>query len=109
MKYILLHDIDDLSKNIIIKSYLDDDFIIISENDKDILLKKNTNEIIDEDIYIKILYSYLKRSGITKNSKGKIIDLSDAFIYASSKDHFDKFDNKFEWYVRNIINREINK
>ncbi len=107
MKYILLYKIDELSKKMILKSYIDDGFEIISDVDNIILLKKNSIPIKDEETYIKILYSYIKRSEITKEVKGKIIDLTNAFEYASKKNGYNKFDNKFEWYIKNTIVKEI--
>ena len=29
-------------------------------------------------------------------------------LYDHSKDGFNKFDNKFDWYIRNIIIKELN-
>ena len=108
MKYLLLHNMDEISKNIFLKSYIDDGFKITSVFDNSILIKKDAKSIIDEDIYIKVLRSYLKRSEVSKKCTGKIIDLTDAFKYASSKNGFDKFDNRFEWYIKNRIMMEIN-
>ena len=71
------------------------------------LIRKNSPVIIEEEIYIKILYSYIKRSEIIKSCTGKILDVTKAFQYASSKNGYNKFDNKFEWYIRNIITKEI--
>ena len=107
MKYLLLYNMDKLSRDIFLKSYLDYGFEIVSDTNNCILIKKNSNIIIDEDIYIKILNSYLKRNKIKSDVNGKIIDLTDAFIYAESKKGFNKFDNRFEWYIRNTIIKEI--
>ncbi len=107
MKYILLYNIDELSKNVFLKSYLEDGFEIVSETNHTILIKKNSNSIKEEETYIEILNSYLKRSGMIKDKKGKIIDLTNAFQYAESKNGYDKFDNKFEWYIRNTIIKEL--
>jgi hypothetical protein len=107
MKYLLLYKIDQLSKNVLVKSYQDDGFEIISDIDNNILLRKNSIPIIDEDIYIKIINSYLKRSEMFKKIRGKIIDITNAFKYASSKNGYNKFDNKFEWYIKNIMINEI--
>lgn len=107
MKYLLLYNVDKLSKNIFLKSYLDNGFEIVSDINNCLLLKNNSSKIIDEDIYIKILYSYLKRSELLSEMKGKIIDLTNAFKYAESKKGYDKFDNKFEWYIRNIMIKEM--
>ena len=108
MKYLLLYNVDELSKNIFLKSYIDEGFEVILDSNNCILIRKDKDLLKDEDIYIKILLSFLKRSSMIKDSKGKIIDLTDAFKYAHSKDGFDKFDNKFDWYIRNINIKEIN-
>ena len=103
MQYLLLYNIEKLSKKIILKDYIDKGFEIVSNEEDFILLKKNSSKIIDEDIYVKILYSYLKRSEFKKEIKGKIIDITNAFQYAKSKNGYNKFDNKFDWYIKNII------
>lgn len=107
MKYLLLYKIEKLSKNIILKSYIDNGFEIACDNNDYTLIKKNNLNIVDEDIYIKILYSYLKRSGLANDVKGKVIDLTNAFKYAYSKKGYNKFDNKFDWFIRNEIIKEI--
>ncbi|MBR6948834.1 MAG: hypothetical protein IKH54_01445 [Bacilli bacterium] len=107
MKYLLLYNVDGLSKGIFLKSYLDDGFEIVFDLNNYILIKKDSNNIIDEDIYVKIVYSFLNSSSIIKNSKGKIIDLTSAFKYAESKNGYNKLDNKFDWYIRNTIIKEI--
>ena len=109
MKYILLCNIDSISKNILIKSYQKEGYEIIENINNCILLKYNNNKIIDEEVYIKILYTYLKRSEFKKDINGIIIDLTDAFKYAESKNGYNKFDNKFDWYVRNTIIKVIFK
>ena len=108
MKYLLLYNIEPLSKNVLLNSYMKDGFEVIFKTSDYILIKNKNTSIKDEDIYIKILNSYLKRSIITKKLKGKIIDLSSAFKYAKTKDGFNKFDNRFDWYIRNIITKELN-
>ena len=40
MKYILLYNIDELSKNVFLKSYLEDGFEIVSEANHNILIQK---------------------------------------------------------------------
>ena len=107
MKYILLYNIDELSRKTLLKSYLNDGYVILEEKDNIVLIKKDSNNIIDEDIYIKVLFSYLKKITITKKGSGKVIDITKAFKYAYSKNGFDRFDNRFEWYIRNIIIREL--
>lgn len=108
MKYILFYNIDELSKNIFLKSYIDDGYKILEEKEGNILIKKDSNNLLDEEIYIKILYSFLKRNSAIKEHKGKIIDLTKAFEYAYRKGKYNKFDNKFDWYIRNIIIKELN-
>ena len=107
MKYLLLFNIEDLSKNVLLKSYLEDGFEIAWENKNNYLIKKNSNKIIDEETYVKILSDYLKRTEMIKDIKGKVIDLTSAFKYAESKNGYDKFDNKFEWYIRNTIVKKL--
>jgi len=106
MKYFVLYKIDNLSKDILLKSYLKEDYKIVLDIDNIILIKKSNKKIIDEDIYIKVLYSNLKRSELLKNNNGKIIDFTEAFKYASIKEGYNKFDNKFEWFIKNIIIKE---
>ena len=109
MKYYLFLHIDDLSKNIFLQSYLKDGFEIVFESQEGVLIRKSNMPIVDENRYIQVLNSYIKRSGFVQGCKGKIIDLTDAFLYAYHKNGFDKFDNKFEWYIRNIIIRTIHQ
>ena len=54
MKYILLLNIDDLSKNIFLKSYINDGYEIVFDTNNNILLRKNSNSIKDEETYIKV-------------------------------------------------------
>ena len=108
MKYILLLNIDALSKNIFLNSYINDGYEIVFDTNNNILLRKNSNSIKDEETYIKILTSYLKRSEQINTTKRKIIDLTKAFEYAQKKNGYNKFDNKFDWYIRNIIIKELN-
>ena len=56
MKYILFYNIDELSKNIFLKSYIDDGYKILEEKEGNILIKKDSNNLLDEELYIKILY-----------------------------------------------------
>ena len=108
MKYLLLYNIDKLSKNIFLKGYIDEGYEVVKDEEENILIKNNSNSIIDEDTYVKILYSFLKRNSAIKEIKGKIIDLTEAFEYANKKGKYNKFNNKFDWYIRNIIIRELN-
>ena len=107
MKYLLLYKLDDMLKEKILDGYLKDGFIISYEKDNIILIKKSDITINDEDIYIKVLFSFINRSRALLNNKSFVFDLTDAFNYASKKEEFSKFDNKFEWYIRNIITRDI--
>ena len=107
MKYLLLYKLDDMLKEKILDGYLNDGFIISYEIDNIILIKKSDITINDEDIYIKVLFSFINRSKALLNNKSFVSDLTDAFNYASKKEEFSKFDNKFEWYIRNIITRDI--
>ena len=107
MKYLLLYNLDEMLKEKILSGYLKDGFTIIYENDNVVLIKKSDINIHDEDIYIKVLFSFLNRSKVMLKNKSFVSDLTDAFIYVSKKEGFSKFDNKFEWYIRNIITRDI--
>lgn len=106
MKYLLLYKLNEMLKEKILSGYLKDGFNILYENDNVILIKKSDINIIDEDIYVKVLFSFLNRSKIMLKNKRFVSDLTDAFNYASKKEGFSKFDNKFEWYIRNIIIRD---
>ncbi len=106
MKYLLLYKLDNMLKEKILDGYLKDGFIISYEIDNIILIKKSYIIINEEDIYIKVLFSFINRSRALLNNKSFVSDLTDAFNYASKKEGFSKFDNKFEWYIRNIIIRD---
>lgn len=107
MKYLLLFKLDEMLKEKILDGYLKDGLIISCEKDNIILIKKSDIAVNDEDIYIKVLFSFINRSRALLNNKSFVSDLTDAFNYASKKEGFSKFDNKFEWYIRNIIIRDI--
>ena len=106
MKYLLLFKLDEMLKEKILSGYLKEGFIIIYEKDNVVLIKKSDITVNDEDIYIKVLFSFINRSRALLNNKSFVSDLTDAFIYVSKKEGFSKFDNKFEWYIRNIIIRD---
>ena len=106
MKYLLLFKLDEMLKEKILSGYLKEGFIILYEKDNIILIKKSDIIIIDEDIYVKVLFSFLNHSKVMLKNKSFVSDLTDAFIYVSKKEGFSKFDNKFEWYIRNIIIRD---
>ena len=105
MKYLLLYKLDNYLKDNIKDGYLKEGFIISYEKDNIILIKKSDIDIIDEDIYIKVLLSFLNRSKKLLENKSFISDLTSAFTYASKKNGFSKLNNKFDWYIRNIIIR----
>ncbi len=107
MKYLLLHNLDILSKNKILQGYLTEGYHILSENDDNILLKLGEEEIEDEDTYVKLTFSLIKRNTMIQESIGKVIDLTEAFLYAKKKGKYDGFNNKFDWYIRNTILKEI--
>ena len=107
MKYMLIHNLEEKTKEKTLKSFMKEEYQIVYEDEKNIIIKKGKEKIIDEETYIKITISILKRNEIIKNSKGKIIDITEAFEYAKTKKEYDKFKNKFDWYIRNIITKEI--
>lgn len=107
MNYTLLHNLENNIKEQLIKRYIDDGYQIIYKDEDNIIIKKGNTEIIDEEKYIKITLSTLKRSSLIKKSNGKIIDLTQAFKYAQEKGKYNMFNNKFDWYIRNIITKEL--
>ena len=107
MKYILIHNLEENIKEKTLKSFIKEGFQTIYEDEKNTIIKRDKEKIIDESTYIKITISVLKRNEIIKNSKGKIIDITEAFEYDKTKKEYDKFKNKFDWYIRNIITKEI--
>lgn len=107
MKYLLIHNLEENIKEKALNSYLKEDYQIIYEDKNNIIIKKGKEKIIDEEVYIKITISTLKRKELINKSKGKIIDITEAFKYAKTKKEYDKFNNKFDWYIRNIITKEI--
>lgn len=107
MNYILLHKLESNIKEQLIKNYIDDGFYTVYEDQDNVIIKKGSNKLVDEDKYIKITLSILNKSNLIKNSNGKIIDLTKAFEYAQEKGNYNMFQNKFDWYVRNIITKEL--
>ena len=89
------------------KKYINDGDQIIYQDQDNIIIKKGNIELLDEEKYIKITLSTLKRSSLIKKSNGKIINLTKAFEYAQKKGKYNMFNNKFEWYIRNIIIKEL--
>ena len=107
MKYLLVHNLEEKIKEKTLNSYLKEGYQIIYEDKQNIIIKKDKERIIDEDTYIKITISTLKRNELINKSKGLIIDITKAFEYVKTKKEYDKFNNKFDWYIRNIITKEI--
>lgn len=102
MEYILLNKLDVLTKDKLIKSYKDNNYEIIYENNNIIILRLG-NKIIDEDTYINITISIIKK----RNINNSIIDITKAFMYAKEKGKYNMFNNKFDWYIRNILIKEM--
>lgn len=102
--YLLLYDIESITKEELLNSYKKEGFIIAYEEDNNILIKNVKEKIVDEETYIKILFSYLKRVRIRN---GKVIDFSKAFEYATKKGKYKIFGNKFDWYIRNEITKNL--
>ena len=105
MKYILLHNLDDLLKEKTLDGYLNEGYKIVFEDTKNLIIKNTEDKILDEDKYIKITISIINRSNINKSS---IIDLSDAFNYAKSKGKYNIFNNKFDCFIRKEIIQSFN-
>ena len=106
LNYILLHNLENNIKEQLIKNYRNDGYQVIFEDQDNIIIKKGNHKLIDEDKYIKITLSTIKRNRLIKKSNGKIIDLTEAFEYAQEKGKYNMFHNKFDWYIRNIITKE---
>lgn len=107
MNYILLHNLENNAKEKLIKNYRNDGYQIIYKDLNNVIIKKGNIKLLDEEKYIKITLSILKRSSLIKQSKGKIIDLTKVFEYAQEKGKYSMFHNKFDWYVRNLIMKEL--
>lgn len=107
MKYLLIHNLEEKIKEKTLKSYLKEGYQIIYEDENNTIIKDNKEKIIDEDTYIKITINILNRNELINNSKGKIINITEAFKYAKTKKEYNKLKNKFDWYIRNIITKEI--
>lgn len=107
MKYLLMHNLEKETKENILKSYLKEEYQIVYKDEENIIVKKDKEKIIDEDIYIKITVNTIKRNQLINKSKGKIIDITEAFKYAKTKKQYDKLKNKFDWYIKNIITKEL--
>ena len=107
MKVVLLHNLDIFMKEKILDNYKKDGYHEIWHENEDVLLKKGDEKIPDLETYLKVLASFLKRNSATNKSNGRVIDLTKAFEYAQKTEKFNKFDNHFTWYLRNIILNEI--
>ena len=107
LNYILFHNLENNIEKQLIKKYTNNGYQIIYKEKDNIIIKKENMKIMDEEIYIKITLSILKRNHLIKESTGKIIDLTKAFDYAQKKGKYNMLDNKFEWYIRNIIMKEL--
>lgn len=107
LNYILFHNLEKNVKEQLIKNYLQDGYQILYQDDNDIILKKGDREILDEETYIQITVSVLKRNRFIKTASGKIVDLSKAFIYAKEKGKYDFLHNHFDWTIRNILLKEF--
>jgi len=107
MSYLLLHNLEEYTYKNILESYEKDGYTIIHKENKDTLIKKGKLIIKDEDIYIKVLFSQLNKNKLINESKGLVIDITNAFFHAYKKNGFDKFDNIFIWYIKNIIIRSV--
>ena len=110
MKYYLLYNLEELTKEKLLSGFLKDDYKIIYNNENIILVKKNSEKIIDEETYIKIVISIIKKYKIL-NKRGHTIDLSKAFEYAEkTKDKkYNILSNKFTLLVRQAIVQELIK
>ena len=107
MNYTLLHNLEKNVKNQLIKKYINDGYQIIYKDQDNIIVRKGNIKIIDEEKYINIALSILKRNSLINKANGKVIDLTKAFEYAQEKGKYNMFNNKFDWYVRNIIIKEL--
>lgn len=107
MKYLLMHNLEENIKDNTLNSYLKEEYQIMYEDKNNIIITNDKEKIIDEDTYIKITISTLKKYELINKSKGLIIDITKAFEYAKTKKEYDKFNNKFDWHIRNIIIKEI--
>lgn len=107
MKYLLMHNLEEKIKEKTLNSYLNEEYKIIYEDKQNIIITNDKEKIIDEEIYIKITLNIIKRNELINKSKGLIIDITKAFEYAKTKKEYDKFKNKFDWHIRNIITKEI--
>ena len=109
MMYLLIHNLDSYLKDKILDGYLKEGFVIVFEKDNNILIKKSDVVIADEELFVKVLFSYLLRSRKMLDKKSFVCDLSNAFSIAFKQNGYSKFDNRFEWMIQNILIREVLK
>ncbi len=107
MKVVLIHNLDVLTKEAIIKNYKEIGYQEIWSDEENHLLKLGDEIIPDLDTYLKVLSSFLKSNHMANQSRGRIIDLTKAFEYAYKSKRFNKFDNHFTCYLRNLTISEI--
>ena len=107
MSYLLLHNLEDYTYKNILESYKKDGYIILYKEDNNTLIKKSNLNIKDEEIYIKVLFSQLNKNKMISDSKGLVIDITNAFLHAYKKNGFDKFDNIFTWTIKNTLIKKI--
>ena len=102
MEYYLLYNLDELVKEKVLKGYRDEGFSIAFEDNNVVLVRKIGDiPFENEDVYIKILFSTIKRNTFLKDKK-VVINLSKAFAYGQKHTNY-KFSNRFNWYVRKAI------
>lgn len=109
MKYLLIHNLDSYLKDKMLEGYLKEGFVVVFEKENNILVKKSDVEIVDEELFVKVLFSYLLRSRKLLDENSFVCDLSNAFSIAFKQNGFSKFDNRFEWIIRNTMIREVLK
>ena len=108
MEYYLLYNLDELVKEKVLNGYKDEGFSIAFEEENVVLVRKLGDiSFENEDVYIKILFSTIKRNTFLKDKK-VVINLSKAFEYGQRHTNY-KFSNRFNWYVRKAILEEIIK
>ncbi len=103
MKYLLIHHYDGYLKKNLIDGYLQEGFVVVVEEQEDVLLKKSDLSIVDEEIYYKVLFSFIRRSQNLLGDKRFVADLTNAFLCAFKQNGFSKFDNRFLWHIRTSI------
>ena len=111
MKYFLLYNLDQITKNKLLEGYLNEGYTIMFQ-DSNIVLVKNadTDKKINEKEYINIIISCIKKYP-NLNKRGHVIELTDAFEYLNRKSSSEpnKFSWRFSWYIKNAITHELVK